>query len=121
MKLILRKGDCLEVLREYPEESLETVLCDPPYGVGFMKDWHDMASVRFANRGTLTNMVNEDSKVKFKLKAPSFRLSSKDLSELTDWHTKWLSEAKRLLVTGGTVKIFCSNRTVHKQRGLCTR
>ena len=56
-------------------------------------------------------MVNEDGKVKFKLKAPSFRLSSKDLSELTD-HTKWLSEAKRLLVTGGTVKIFCSNRTV---------
>lgn len=114
MQIVLRKGDCLGVLKEYPSESLQAVLCDPPYGVEFMKDWHDMASVRFANRGTLTNMVNEDGKAKFKLKAPSFRLSKKDLSELTDWHVKWLTEAERLLVTGGTIKIFCSNRTVHR-------
>ena len=114
MKIVLRQGDCLEVLKDYPESSVEAVLCDPPYGVEFMKDWHDMSSVRFANRGTLTNMVNEDGKVKFKLKAPSFRLSNKDLLELTRWHEGWLSECARLLITGGTIKVFSSNRTVHR-------
>jgi len=33
-------GDCLEVLRSLPESSVDAVVTDPPYGIGFMgKDW----------------------------------------------------------------------------------
>jgi len=33
-------GDCLEVLRSLPESSVDAVVTDPPYGIGFKgKDW----------------------------------------------------------------------------------
>ena len=36
----LHHGDCLEVLRSLPDASVDAVVCDPPYGLGFMgKEW----------------------------------------------------------------------------------
>jgi DNA modification methylase len=36
----LRLGDCLEVMATLPENSVDTVITDPPYGLTFMgKDW----------------------------------------------------------------------------------
>jgi len=32
-KLDLRFGDCLDVLRELPDASIDAVVCDPPYGL----------------------------------------------------------------------------------------
>ena len=34
----LRLGDCLEVLREIPSQSVDAVITDPPYGVNFKYD-----------------------------------------------------------------------------------
>lgn len=41
MQLIL--GDCLEELKKLPENSVDSIVTDPPAGIGFMgKDWdHD--------------------------------------------------------------------------------
>jgi len=30
------RGDCLEVLRELPDVSIDAIVTDPPYGLGFM-------------------------------------------------------------------------------------
>jgi DNA modification methylase len=40
-------GDCLEVLRGMPDNSVDSVCCDPPYGLSFMgKKWdYDVPSV----------------------------------------------------------------------------
>lgn len=39
-KLNLIQGDCLEVLKQLPDESIDLILTDPPYGYSFMgKDW----------------------------------------------------------------------------------
>lgn len=36
----LRLGDCLEVMRSLPENSVDAIVTDPPYGLSFMgKDW----------------------------------------------------------------------------------
>ena len=32
MNLILRQGDCVEVLKSMEENTVGSVLCDPPYG-----------------------------------------------------------------------------------------
>jgi len=34
------QGNCLEVMKTFPENSIDTILTDPPYGLKFMgKDW----------------------------------------------------------------------------------
>jgi site-specific DNA-methyltransferase (adenine-specific) len=36
----VREGDCLEVLASLPDGSVEAIVTDPPYGLGFMgKEW----------------------------------------------------------------------------------
>ena len=39
-RVVLHQGDCLEILRTIPDESIDAVVTDPPYGLEFMgKDW----------------------------------------------------------------------------------
>ena len=39
-RAVLHHGDCLEVLATLPDASVDSVVTDPPYGLGFMgKDW----------------------------------------------------------------------------------
>ena len=44
---VLHQGDCLEVLRTIPDNSIDSVVTDPPYGLSFMaKRWdYDVPSV----------------------------------------------------------------------------
>jgi site-specific DNA-methyltransferase (adenine-specific) len=39
VKLIL--GDCLEVMKSIPDKSVDAVITDPPYGIGFKYSQHD--------------------------------------------------------------------------------
>ncbi len=42
IKLI--NDDCLKALQELPENSIDTCITDPPYGLGFMgKEWDSFA------------------------------------------------------------------------------
>jgi DNA modification methylase len=47
MVIDLRLGDCLEVLKTIPDNSVDSVVTDPPYGLSFMgKKWdYDVPSV----------------------------------------------------------------------------
>ena len=36
-------GDCLEVMRGMEENSIDAIVCDPPYGIGFMGKGWDVA------------------------------------------------------------------------------
>jgi len=49
MNVQLHLGDCLEVMRTLPENSVDTIITDPPYGLQFMgKDWdHGVPGVPF--------------------------------------------------------------------------
>ena len=39
----LYHGDCLDVMRSMPDESVHSIVTDPPYGLGFMgKAWDDL-------------------------------------------------------------------------------
>lgn len=40
MTIDLRLGDCLEIMPTLPENSVDSIITDPPYGLSFMgKDW----------------------------------------------------------------------------------
>lgn len=39
----LHHGDCIEVMRTLPDASVDSIVTDPPYGLGFMgRDWDDL-------------------------------------------------------------------------------
>lgn len=41
--LTLRHGDCLDEMRAIPDDSIDAIVTDPPYGLGFMgKAWDDL-------------------------------------------------------------------------------
>jgi DNA modification methylase len=35
----LHHGDCLDVLRTMPDASIDSIVTDPPYGIGFQSQW----------------------------------------------------------------------------------
>jgi len=48
----LHHGDCLDVLRSLPDCSVDSVVCDPPYGLEFMgKEWDSFRPDVIVNRG----------------------------------------------------------------------
>ena len=38
---ILYHGDCLEVMKELPDNSVDAVITDPPYGIDYLSPWTD--------------------------------------------------------------------------------
>jgi len=47
MKVELHLGDCLEVMRSMPENSVDTCITDPPYELGFMGKKWDSSGIAF--------------------------------------------------------------------------
>lgn len=35
----LMQGDCLELMKQIPDKSVDLVLCDPPYGINYQSVW----------------------------------------------------------------------------------
>lgn len=47
MRLVLRQGDCVEKIKELETDSVDSVLCDPPYGLKFeIGDFDDLGDGR---------------------------------------------------------------------------
>lgn len=47
MTLVLKNGDCVEQMKELEDNSVSSVLCDPPYGLKFMdKAFDDLGEGR---------------------------------------------------------------------------
>ena len=43
----IHNGDCIEVMNQMPPESVDAIVTDPPYGLGFMgKKWDDLPPSR---------------------------------------------------------------------------
>ena len=55
----LRLGDCLDKLKELPENSVDSIVTDPPYGLEFMgKEWDKFG----ADTGTTTERWGKEGK-----------------------------------------------------------
>ena len=51
----LRQGDCLEVMKDIPDKSIDMILCDLPYGTTACK-WDTI--IPFANRHHIYSFSN---------------------------------------------------------------
>jgi len=89
----LIEGDALAVLAGLPENSIDAVVADPPYGISFAgNDWDGKA---------IRQSVESDDE----------RLSANEA--FARWTRIWASEALRVLKPGGHLLAFAAPRTVH--------
>jgi len=44
-------GDCLDILQTLPDESVDCIISDPPYGINYRSRSHSLALTRIANDG----------------------------------------------------------------------
>lgn len=105
----LYHGDALKVLADLADNSIDAIVTDPPYGLGFMgKSWDtpsmlgQMATGReqrgaYAYGGTHSRGYSEHDGYQFQ-----------------EWATEWALEALRILKPGGHLLSFGGTRTWHR-------
>ncbi len=89
------QGDCLCVLQELPDDSVDAVITDPPYSSG----------------GTHQSTRNQSTTTKYQLtgtkkKYFDFYHDNKDQRSFGYWCIFWLSECFRVTKPGGIVCVF---------------
>jgi DNA modification methylase len=102
MKLLL--GDCLDKLKELEDNSVDSIVTDPPYGLSFMgKDWDKVK----ATKETQSQVVKG-------LGAGMKMTTLADNIEFEKWVTEWSMECMRVLKPGGYMLAFGGSRMYHR-------
>jgi len=108
MNLTLLHGDCREVMASLDECSVDSIVCDPPYGLEFMgKDWDKLgAALETADEGTDRSHPFRDGSQRFRY--------GYSVAGMQEWHRLWAVEAFRVLKPGGHMVAFSAPRTYHR-------
>jgi site-specific DNA-methyltransferase (adenine-specific) len=105
-------GDCLEVMQTLPDNCIDSIITDPPYGLQFMgKNWDKLwrnktnadKDYQDKNSGKLTSRQRN---------LPDY--SSTDQEAMQRWHYEWAKEALRIAKPGATLMAFGGTRTYHR-------
>lgn len=136
-------GDCIEVMREMDAESVDAVVCDPPYGLEFMgKEWDSFGNTYAGgnpNMKPAAAVVGDRGEVGVSYgyraknprctrcgklqrgngscKCPEPRWdtrTSESAFTFQAWCETWAREALRVLKPGGHMLAFGGTRTFHR-------
>jgi DNA modification methylase len=104
-------GDCRDLLRELPENSVDAIVTDPPYGLEFMgKEWDRLAGDR---RQPGDPTFHKSGVGQFDRATVRYGYDV-DMHAMQDWHYSWAVEAFRVLKPGGHLLAFGGTRTFHR-------
>ena len=108
------QGDCIEVLKTLPENSVDSIVTDPPYGLEFMgKDWDapwkKSEVVKVTDKST--NGIFHDKGFNHGIR---FSRGLFEMQEFQKWCESWAKEAYRVLKPGGYILAFGGSRTYHR-------
>lgn len=103
-------GDCLEVMKTFPDNHFTSVVTDPPYGLHFMgKDWDKYAkgTCKIGRKipGALSNSEAHDAG----------RYDDRKNDEFQSFMTEMATEALRITKPGGHMVMFGAPRRYHRQ------
>lgn len=106
------QGDCIEVMKELPDNSVDSIVTDPPYGLEFMgKNWDkfkDGKNIAGGNTGKGTPYARSKPTPAF------YQLKNKDMINFQEFTYQWAKEALRVLKPGGFLLSFGGTRTYHR-------
>lgn len=111
---LLLRGDCMTELARIPDESVDAVVTDPPYGLDFMgRDWDN--AVKLAG-GMLGLIATGDEKQGAFAKGGTHSqgYANHDGLAFEIWTTRWAAECRRILKPGGHLLAFGGSRTWHR-------
>lgn len=118
----LHHGDVLDVLRELPDCSVDSVVTDPPYGISFMgKQWDQPGQFgSTVKNGTPSpHRRGPDRELKLisargAMEAGRYDLSPSAMKNFQNWCESWATECLRVLKPGGYIVSFGGSRTWHR-------
>lgn len=124
----LYHGDCLDLLRAddygydwnlgyrsarmFPDNSVDAVITDPPYGIAFMgKDWDQPGAFGSERRNGSPQRTQREG---LAMDAGRYDLSPAAMLNFQRWCTAWATECLRILKPGGHLLAFGGSRTWHR-------
>ncbi|ORV13598.1 DNA methylase [Mycolicibacterium canariasense] len=114
--MIVHHGDCLDVLKTLPANSVDAVVTDPPYGISFMgREWDQPG--QFGSRrgdGKPRGGHPNSRQAHDAMAAGSYDLSPSALRNFQLWCERWSFECRRVLQPGGYLVSFGGSRTWHR-------
>lgn len=116
VKSQFRCADSLECLQDIPDESIDFILSDIPYGIG-LEAWDVLhANTNSAYMGT-SAAQERSGKVFAHRRKPINGWSSADANiskEYYEWCTTWAPQWLRVLKPGGSAMLFAGRRMAHR-------
>ena len=111
---LLLRGKAEEQLRRIPDESVDAVVTDPPYGLDFMgRDWDNAAKLAGGMLGQLA--TGDEKRGAFAYGGThSQGYANHDGLAFELWTTTWAAECLRILKPGGHLLAFGGSRTWHR-------
>ncbi len=124
----LHHGDCLDMLRAddygydwnlgyrsarmFPDNSVDAVITDPPYGIAFMgKAWDQPGAFGSERRNGSPQRTQREG---LAMDAGRYDLSPAAMLNFQRWCTAWATECLRILKPGGHLLAFGGSRTWHR-------
>jgi len=109
------EGDSLEVMKGWPDNCVDAVVTDPPYGLKFMgKRWDDPGAFveRRPNRDVSFDRIGGNHNPT--CSSDGARTRHVENRRQQAWHLAWAREAYRVLKPGGHLLAFGGTRTYHR-------
>jgi len=104
----LHEGDCLDVMAGLPECSVDSVICDPPYGIRFMGKAWDGADIE------ARLVIGDGGYGARAAQAGTYDQSLRGNMAFQDWCTAWATAALRVAKPGAFLLAFGGTRTWHR-------
>lgn len=112
---VILEGDCIEVMATLEASSVDSMVCDPPYGISFMgKEWDKPGQ---ATRSAVTSAEKAENPYgRSRAEIADYSGSGDAVSarQFQAWCEDWATQAYRVLKPGGHILAFGGTRTYHR-------